>query len=402
MNNGALMLFRVAVFAAFASTCASFAPCHRVYPLLQGHHGKLRSALSLSPARKKDKKKRSARNKDKKNKKGKNRRAARPSLTRNERRLRSRACDCAGCRATGCAVDEAVGDVEVVRSATQFFSSAAIAEHRVGGAEEGFHVVVPTETRGWRTQAKLAAAPRPGGGDGCAFGLYARGTHEVIEMSACRVHHPAINRAIRALTEATRRAGTRAGAGGLRYVQLRVERATGTVSLALVWGASELRRTQPALSRLTEALSDLAPDLWHGAWCHCNDGAGNNIFSRDADAWHRLSGREFVREPLPASAPGSLHFSPLVFRQGNADGFDAIAKAVARRVPGGSRVCELYAGVGVLGLTCLAWRHGPPRDDGSLGRTTGGGGGAAPLEWVRCSDENPANARCFSETLRSL
>jgi hypothetical protein len=83
---------------------------------------------------------------------------------------------------------------------------------------------------------------------------------------------------------------------------------------------------------------------------------------------------------------GWLYFSPLAFRQGNMEGFDVIANDVARAIPGGSKVCELYAGVGLLGLTSLIYHH-------SNGK---------PLIWVRCSDENPANPRCFTRSLQSM
>ena len=69
------------------------------------------------------------------------------------------------------------------------------------------------------------------------------------------------------------------------------------------------------------------------------------------------------------------------------DGFDILANDVARRVPEGSKVCELYAGVGLLGLTALAYNS----DNKGAG-----------LKWLRCSDENPANARCFSRAVDTL
>jgi tRNA/tmRNA/rRNA uracil-C5-methylase (TrmA/RlmC/RlmD family) len=99
-----------------------------------------------------------------------------------------------------------------------------------------------------------------------------------------------------------------------------------------------------------------------------------------------MVGQEFVREPLPVGDKGWLYFTPLAFRQGNMDGFDVLATDVAKNVPGGSRVCELYAGVGLLGLTTLAY-HGNRGD---------------PLKWIRCSDENPANPRCFERSVNSM
>eukprot|EP00978_Attheya_sp_CCMP212_P048468 scaffold525505_cov35-Attheya_sp.AAC.1 len=68
------------------------------------------------------------------------------------------------------------------------------------------------------------------------------------------------------------------------------------------------------------------------------------------------------------------------------DGFESIAQHVARAIPGNAKVCELYAGVGVLGLTALAHK--------SLEGT--------PLTWLRCSDENPNNPRCFERAVSSM
>jgi hypothetical protein len=64
-----------------------------------------------------------------------------------------------------------------------------------------------------------------------------------------------------------------------------------------------------------------------------------------------------------------------------------LALHVARAVPTGAKVCELYSGVGVLGLTTLAYHYYNK---------------AEPLLWLRCSDENPSNVRCFDRSVESL
>jgi 23S rRNA (uracil1939-C5)-methyltransferase len=306
----------------------------------------------------------------------------------------------------GCVVNERVGEVDVIQSAKRYFSSTAVRKNRVDVQENGedwvveeqddgfYKVVVPTGITEWRTQAKLVVAAKSSSwaNAGCVFGLYKRGSHHVQEIPQCSVHHPSINRAVKALEKATDTAGTAAYSkesreGGLRYVQLQVERSTGKICLTLVWFASELKYTQPALSRVTKALATLEPDLWHSMWCHCNESPGNNIFNRNPKGWYRLSGNEFVKEPLPVGDYGWLYFSPLTFRQGNMDGFDILALDVAKSIPGGSKVCELYAGVGLLGLTSLV-HHAQPESE--------------PLTWVRCSDENPANVRSFTRSLSSM
>lgn len=58
-----------------------------------------------------------------------------------------------------------------------------------------------------------------------ALGLFARGTHDLVEIPDCVVHHPRINAAVAAITEAASRCGVKAydeidGTGELRYVQL--------------------------------------------------------------------------------------------------------------------------------------------------------------------------------------
>lgn len=309
---------------------------------------------------------------------------------------------------SGCVVDQNVAAVSVVQSAKFYFSSTSTRRKRMDilgrglpfateEKDDGFYkVVVPSKTQEWRTQAKLAVAPKSStwSKDGCQFGLFRRGTHTVLEIPDCAVHHPSINRAVHALVDATERLGIAAYQEttreyGLRYVQFQVERVTGKVCLTLIWNAETLKQTQPALSRLIKELESKEPDLWHSVWCHCNDSSGNNIFSRNPRRWHRISGPEFIREPIPATDQGWLYFSPLTFRQGNLDGFDIIAGDVARAVPGGSKVCELYAGVGLLGLTALSYHANEENE-------------STPLPWIRCSDENPSNARCFYRAVDSL
>jgi hypothetical protein len=80
--------------------------------------------------------------------------------------------------------------------------------------------------------------------------------------------------------------------GGLRFVQMQFDRTTGVVSLALVCNAADLKDTHLALTLLTNELLKLDNTLWHGIWCHSNNGMGNNIFHRSPKQWHRLTGHE--------------------------------------------------------------------------------------------------------------
>jgi len=345
----------------------------------------------------------------------------------------------------GCIITSHITNTDIVRSAQLYFTSSSLTKHFIMTTTEqqqDFHVVVPSHITKWRTQAKLAVSAKSkwNKNAGVQLGLYGRGSHNVIPIPECDVHHPSINIAMEALEKASAKANIDAyqediGQGSLRYVQFMVERSTNKVSCSLVWNAEQLKECQPGLSRLVKEMKKSYPKLWHSIWVHCNDNYGNAIFSRSPGRWFRMDGPEFVRESLPGTATrgegdddekkkeGLLFFSPMTFRQGNMDGFDIIAQHVAKEVPPGSKVCEMYAGVGLLGLTSLSYhaRNAAAsasfeeedydddeeddewwNDDDNEERSQQQRRGGKPLKWLRCSDENPANPRCFERSLRSM
>ncbi len=215
-------------------------------------------------------------------------------------------------KCAGCVVNSHVEDVDIVKSAKLYFSSSSIRNYHTSTSknhqkgddndDDFYKVVIPSPLTQWRTQAKLAVAPKSSWGrDGCIFGLFERGSHKVMPIPECAVHHPSINRAVEVLTQATSKVGTPAfqesneNGGGLRYIQLQVERLTGKVCLTLIWHAENLKGCQPALSRLIKESKRIDPHLWHSIWCHTNDSFGNAIFSRNQNSWHPMNGPEFVR-----------------------------------------------------------------------------------------------------------
>lgn len=314
-------------------------------------------------------------------------------------------------KGAGCVTEDNVRDIKVIRSSKLYFGSSYMQKHLMTNKQDDFYkVIVPSELTQWRTQAKLAVAPKSKWGrDGCVFGLYERKSHKVMPILNCEVHHPSINRAVEVLKSATAKVKTVAfdvegKGGGLRYIQCQVDRVTGKISLSLVWDAENLKECQPGLSHLVKEIKRLDPSLWYNIWCHTNDSLGNAIFARGDHRWHLMSGPEYVREQIPGTDPdkkeGLLHFVPMVFRQGNMDGFEAIALHVAKAIPGGSKVCELYAGVGLLGLTALTYHSKEVNTDdwweeNSFEKRE-------PLKWIRLSDENPANHKCFNRAVNSM
>ena len=97
-----------------------------------------------------------------------------------------------------------------------------------------------------------------------------------------------------------------------------------------------------------------------------------------------------------------IHYTLSAFRQGNLEVFDAVTMHVAWDVPPGSRFCKLYAGVGVLGLTDLSYHHRMSKVEEDDDYDYYGGGGRRPLRWLICSNENPANTRCFNRAVGSM
>jgi len=325
----------------------------------------------------------------------------------------------------GCVRDTNVAEIDVIESAKLYFSSSSVQKHIISSSrnknnnnnqynnydddddyedeEEAFYQLkIPSSITQWRTQAKLAVAPSStwSRAEGCKIGLYQRHSHEVLAIPDCRVHHPSINRAVDVLVKATQKVRTPAytednGQGLLRYIQCQVELSTGKVCLSLVMNAEKFKECQPHLSYLVKELKRNGnAKLWQSIWVHCNDSKGNAIFARDVSRWHPVDGPPYLRESIPGSDPdkreGLLYFSPYVFRQGNLEGFGEIAKEVREAIPRGSKVCELYAGVGLLGLSALLY-HGKQEAEGEGG-----------LGWLRCSDDNPENARCFDRAVSSM
>lgn len=68
------------------------------------------------------------------------------------------------------------------------------------------HVVHDWDPHGWRTMAKLAAKPVSKWG-GVELGLYMLGSHDVVGIPECRVHHPSVNRVVDLLQASAKKVG---------------------------------------------------------------------------------------------------------------------------------------------------------------------------------------------------
>jgi tRNA/tmRNA/rRNA uracil-C5-methylase (TrmA/RlmC/RlmD family) len=208
----------------------------------------------------------------------------------------------------------------------------------------------------WRTHVKLAVQPRSKWG-GLKFGLYRMNSHEVEAIPHCRVQHPILNDAAETIRLAALDAGVKGylastakqdASGELRYIQLSLERSTGKVQVVLVWNSNELQDAITTLPRLIKNMKTRNPNLWHSISVNFNTMSTNNIFDYNPSKWRLLWGLPYMKERI---CNATFYFKPQIFRQANLNSFeDSIIPFVAKHIPVGSAVSELYAGIGLFGL----------------------------------------------------
>lgn len=228
---------------------------------------------------------------------------------------------------------------------------------------------------GWRTRAKL---PVRGTFLTPQIGLYKEGSHQVVEIPHCLIHHPSINLGIEQLRTYIRKEqiipyNETTHAGDLRYLQLAVERKTGTIQLGLVFNAENMQDSR--VFKWQTFLDKLWKDrkLWHSIWVNFNTRRDNVIFG---PLWLPLFGEQLLWETV---AGVDVCFLPSTFAQANLDLFEEMILTIRGWVPPQSTVTEYYAGVGVLGLSI-----------------------AEKCRWVRCCEVNVNAKYCFEQASTRL
>ncbi len=198
---------------------------------------------------------------------------------------------------------------------------------------------------GFRHRARLAIRGRLGSPK---IGLFETGTHRVVHIPDCPVHHPLINRVAsvvrRALVDAGVTCYSDAAHRGLaRYLQVVVERRSQSAQVVLVGNCATLEPLRGAFEAIRALLG---PEL-HSLWFNANQERANAILGREFLAW---CGPPSVVERFGGA---EVHYPPGAFGQNNPDIADAIVECVRAQVPAGARVAEFYAGVGAIGLSLL-------------------------------------------------
>lgn len=206
--------------------------------------------------------------------------------------------------------------------------------------------VISGQTAGFRLRARLAIRGRLGAPK---LGLFELGTHRVVHIPNCSVHHPLINQVAgvvrRALVDAEVTSySDRAHLGLARYLQVVVERSSQTAQVVLVANSATPAALAPCLDLIRERLGPQLQGLWFNANCE----QSNTILGADFLRW---CGSESIVERFGGAA---VHYPPGGFGQSNLEMAEAIIEHLRAQIPEGARVAEFYAGVGAIGLSLLA------------------------------------------------
>jgi len=205
--------------------------------------------------------------------------------------------------------------------------------------------VVDGATSGFRLRARLAIRGRQGAPK---IGMFQHGTHRVVTIPDCRVHHPLINRVVAVVRQALVDGDVSVYADGphkgiARYLQVVVERASQRAQVVLVANAASVAPLESCFESIRERLGPVLHSLWFSAQAERT----NAILGAEFSKWFGL---DSVIEHFGGAA---IHYPPGAFGQNNLDIAKRIVDHVRELVCEGSRVTEFYGGVGAIGLSIL-------------------------------------------------
>jgi 23S rRNA (uracil1939-C5)-methyltransferase len=237
---------------------------------------------------------------------------------------------------SGCALELGVERSKSFENANNFFLNHQLSNLSL---ETG-------HAEGWRCRARLAirgTSTKP------LIGLFEEGTHQVVDIPFCKIHHPLINQAIQTLRhwiieEKLSPYDELKGAGLLRYVQLTIERHSQRVQLVLVLNCASIEEVDPLIF---ERLKTSFPSLWHSLWVNFNKRRDNLIFSSQ---WLFIFGDLWLWESIRGQ---KIYFHPESFMQANPEMFERLLMKMETFIPQNAALIEFYAGVGAIGLSLI-------------------------------------------------
>jgi 23S rRNA (uracil1939-C5)-methyltransferase len=213
---------------------------------------------------------------------------------------------------------------------------------------------------GYRNKSKLVAArAEDGAGGGLILGAYAPRTHDVVDLTGCRIAEPPLDETAAALRALLEQAGVRPYdeqklTGDLRHVVLRANHAGRVLA---VWVVA---RPLPNGGELARRFRAARPEVL-GVVEHENRTRGNAIFGEAGPTGERvLDGAGDIEEQIPVGDRiVHLRLSPAAFFQANRAvaglAYAALERGLA--VASHERVVDAYCGAGGIALTLARRAH---------------------------------------------
>jgi len=231
------------------------------------------------------------------------------------------------------------GDARIAPTAAGVLAELARA-HGLGAVP-----VVNGPLAAFRLRARLAIRGRSGSPK---IGLFEEGTHRVVHVPRCRVHHPLINRVAEAVRGALIDAwvapySDAAHLGIARYLQVVIERRSQSAQVVLIANSATAQPLAPLFDRIRERLGNAL----HSLWFNSQRERGNAILGPDFEL---IAGAQSVVESFGGA---DVHYPPGAFGQSNLEVAAQIIDELRRQVTPGACVAEFYAGVGAIGLSLM-------------------------------------------------
>ncbi len=204
-------------------------------------------------------------------------------------------------------------------------------------------VLAAEEQLGYRTNAKLAIAKEQGK---VRIGIYRRGTHDVVDLKDCSLHHPLINRIITVVKDEIEKQGVwvydpRKQRGLLRYLLIRIAPHSNEALVTFVVTERDYRQT----THLAKWLVKKVPEVV-SVQMNVNSSDGNVILGRQT---LKLIGHQTLRDRIGETR---LAISPSSFFQVNHEQARRIYDLVRSwaELTHEQTALDLYCGIGGIAL----------------------------------------------------
>ena len=196
---------------------------------------------------------------------------------------------------------------------------------------------------GYRTNAKLALGRQRGQ---IQIGLYKRGTHQVVDIEGCPLHHPLINRIVQVVKDEIQRQkiyiyDPKTRRGLLRYLLVKISPGAGKAMVTFVTAERNYRE----ITHLAKWLSRKVPEVV-SIHQNINASTGNVVLGRETI---RMLG---VADLIDQVGDIRLRISPTSFFQVNHEQAGRIYKLVQQwaKLDKTQAALDLYCGIGGIAL----------------------------------------------------